>query len=77
MNPLHFPRSVDEAIRDSVMTRTGRRVNGLIVVVRGETVVLSGKTSSFHIKQLAQHGARDVLPDAPLSNEIVVESTRR
>ena len=64
--------SVEDSVRDRVLTWTGRRVRGLVVVVRGKTVVLAGTASSFHVKQLAQQGARDVLPQAPLANEIVV-----
>jgi len=49
----------------------------LVVVVRGKTVVLAGRASSFHVKQLAQRGAQDVLPQAALANEIVVETAGR
>jgi hypothetical protein len=69
--------SVEDSVRDRVLTWTGRRVRGLVVVVRGKTVVLAGKASSFHVKQLAQRGARDVVPQAPLANEIVVEPAHR
>lgn len=69
------PPTLEESVRDRVLARTGRRVRGLQVRVQGKTVVLAGKTSSFHIKQLAQHGVREVLPNAPLTNEIVVEAS--
>jgi hypothetical protein len=36
-------------------------------------VVLRGRTSSYYLKQLAQHSVWDVLPDAALKNGIVVE----
>lgn len=67
------PPTVEESVRDRVLARTGRRVRGLTVLVQGKRVVLAGKASSFHVKQLAQHGVRDVLPHTPLTNEIVVE----
>jgi hypothetical protein len=73
MTPLLTPPTVEESVRDRVLARTGRRIRGLEVRVRGKTVVLAGRTTSFHIKQLAQHGVRDVLPHTPLTNEIVVE----
>ena len=52
--------------------RTGRRVRNLAVEMAGETVVLHGKASSFHVKQLAQSGVRDVLPRVTVRNAIVV-----
>ena len=67
------PPSVAEVILQQVATRTGRRVRELSVEVAPGRVVLRGRTSSFHVKQLAQHGVREVLPDARLENAIVVE----
>jgi hypothetical protein len=52
---------------------TGRRVRGLCVEVGDEQIVLRGRTSSYYIKQLAQHCIRDVLPEVRLANDIVVE----
>ena len=62
-----------EALTERVHTRTGRRVSGLTVEVAGGAVVLRGTARSYHVKQLAQHGAREVLPDAKLLNAIVVQ----
>lgn len=62
-----------EELEQHIRDRTGRRVHGLCVEVRDEQVVLRGRTSSYYIKQLAQHSVWDVLPDARLDNEIVVE----
>jgi hypothetical protein len=36
-------------------------------------VVLHGRTGSYYVKQLAQHGVWDVLPGARLVNTIVVD----
>jgi hypothetical protein len=77
MLPTLAPISVEEAVRESVQSWTGRRVRGLAVVVRGRTVVLAGTAASFHVKQLAQRGAQEVLPHAALANEIVVETACR
>jgi hypothetical protein len=52
---------------------TGRRVRALCVEVGDGQVVLRGRTSSYYVKQLAQHGVWDVLPDVRLANDIVVE----
>ena len=56
-----------------VRERTHRRVKNLSVAVQNERIVLHGVVNSFHLKQLAQHGILDVLPDVPLTNAIRVE----
>jgi hypothetical protein len=56
-----------------VQVRTGRRVRHLAIEVLPERVVLHGWTTSYYIKQLAQHGVRDLLPHVPLENVIAVE----
>jgi hypothetical protein len=56
-----------------IQERTGRRVRGLCVEVNDQGVVLHGQTRTYYIKQLAQHCVWEVLPDARLENEIVVE----
>jgi hypothetical protein len=65
--------SLDEVIAQQVEQHTGRRVRNLSVEVIGDEVVLRGRANSFHVKQLAQHGVRAVLPFAPLRNAIVVD----
>ena len=77
MPPVLVTMSVEDSVRERVHSWTGRRVRGLVVVVRGKTVVLAGRASSFHVKQLAQRGAQDVLPQAALANEIAVETAGR
>ena len=67
------PPSVAEVVRQRVVSRTGRRVRELVVEVGGNRVVLRGKAASFHVKQLAQAGAREALPGAHLQNAIEVE----
>ena len=56
-----------------VQVRTGRRVRHLAIEVLPERVVLRGRTSSYYVKQLAQHGVRDLLPNVALENVIAVE----
>jgi hypothetical protein len=65
--------SLPDVLMHRVAARTGRRVRELAVEVKSGRVVLRGRASSFHVKQLAQHGVREVLPDAQLENAIVVE----
>ncbi len=69
--PASFHRLCQE-LESRVLARTGRRVRGLAIVVSAERVVLHGQAASYHVKQLAQHGVREVLPDLPLENAIVV-----
>jgi hypothetical protein len=67
------PPPLVEVIFQRVVNRTGRRVRNLAVEVDLERVVLRGLTDSFHVKQLAQAGAREALPSAILENAIEVE----
>jgi hypothetical protein len=67
------PPSVADILHQRVITRTGRRVRDLTVEVGPGRVVLRGRTASFHVKQLAQHEAQELLPDVRLENAIVVE----
>jgi len=66
------PPSLSELVLESVTTRTNRRVRDLAVEVGPDRVTLRGRTDSFHVKQLALHGARQVVPTLRLENAIVV-----
>jgi hypothetical protein len=55
-----------------IQTRTGRRVRNLAVEVQPERVILRGFAATYHVKQLAQHGVRDVLPNVSVDNAITV-----
>jgi hypothetical protein len=56
-----------------VLSRTGRRIRDLAVELHPERIVLRGVTQSYYIKQLAQHGVRDMMPNVRLENAIVVD----
>lgn len=64
---------LDQILEQRVLRLTGRRVRDLSVEVDGEEVVIRGRASSFHVKQLAQHAVREILEFAPLRNAIVVD----
>ena len=66
------PPSLGELVRERVSARTGRRVRDLDVEVGADRVTLRGRADSFHVKQLALHGAREVVPTLRLHNAIVV-----
>jgi hypothetical protein len=56
-----------------ILARCGHRILNLCVEVGPDQVVLHGRTDRFHVKQLAQHGVRELLPTVPLRNAITVE----
>jgi hypothetical protein len=56
-----------------ISSRTGRRVRNLIIELGPELVVLRGQATSYYVKQLAQHGVQEVLPQLRLENSIVVD----
>jgi osmotically-inducible protein OsmY len=64
---------VEEQVRARVRVRTGRRVRELDVEVTDGAVVLRGACESFHVKQLALHAVREVLPAARVRNRIEVD----
>lgn len=66
------PSSLVERVLENVTARTGRRVRDLAVEVGADRVTLRGRADSFHVKQLALHGAREVVPTLRLDNAIVV-----
>jgi len=59
-------------LENQVLVRTGRRVQDLEVELFPEHVIVRGRASTYHVKQLAQHGVRDLLPEIRLENAIVV-----
>jgi hypothetical protein len=64
---------VRTTILRTVETRTSRHVRDLVVEVDGDYVKLGGRATTFHAKQLAQHGVWEVFPGARLANEIIVD----
>jgi len=67
-NFLHLRHELESHIK----SRTGSRVRDLDVEVAPDRVILHGTTASYYVKQLAQHGVRELLPDVRLENAIVV-----
>ncbi len=56
-----------------VQNRTGRRIRDLAIQLDRERIVLHGRASTYYLKQLAQHGVRDILPQVCLENAIEVD----
>jgi hypothetical protein len=60
------------SIKHRVHSRTHGRVWNLDVELSDEQLVLRGRTSTYYTKQLAQHGALEVLAGVPILNAIEV-----
>jgi hypothetical protein len=70
--------TVEQAIRDEIMRRTGGRIQLLEVEVRGERIVVRGRASCYHLKQLAIQAVLEVVDFAcPISVELEVPSADR
>jgi hypothetical protein len=67
----NFP-VIRQELENHIRARTGRRVRNLHVELFPERIVLRGQVNTFYLKQLAQHGAREVLPNVRLENAIEV-----
>jgi len=65
-------RRLAEEIEGLVQRRTGGQIRGLHVEVYQDRVIISGRTSTYYSKQLAQHAAMDAAGHECLSNEIEV-----
>lgn len=65
---------IQTEIENEINRRTGRRIRDLDVACEGNRVVLRGRAPSYYLKQLAQHGALDVLPEIAVENEIEVSA---
>ena len=67
------PSEIQQELEQRVLARTGRRVRDLAIELSPERIVLRGHAATYYVKQLAQHGVRDVLPQVRLENAIVVD----
>ncbi len=68
---LDFPR-LREKLESHIRARTGSQLRNLDIELSPEGVILHGDATTFYVKQLAQHGIRDLLPNVELRNQIVV-----
>jgi hypothetical protein len=65
--------NLSELLLQRISKWTGRRVQDLTIEIGSGRLILRGRAKSFHVKQLAQRGAQEILPNAKLENAIVVE----
>ena len=67
-----LPQFNEELLRSRILARTGARIQNLAIQFSPDGVILLGETFSFYVKQLAQHGLLDDLPEVPVYNCINV-----
>lgn len=71
MAALDFP-SLRKELETRVMARTGSQLRNLGIELSPDGIRILGQTSTFYVKQLAQHCVREVLPEVGLVNDINV-----
>lgn len=71
MSALDFP-SLRKTLETRVMACTGNRLHNLGIELSPEGIRILGQTTTFYVKQLAQHCVREILPDVRLVNDIHV-----
>jgi hypothetical protein len=62
-----------EELGRSIQARTGQRVQDLAVEVLPDGVVIRGVTTSWYVKQVAQHCVSKALPRVGVRNAIRVD----
>jgi len=66
----------EERLECLMQSRLGNRIRNLRVRVLAEGLVLQGRTTTYHAKQLAQHAAMELAPTPILANDIEVMARR-
>jgi hypothetical protein len=69
-----YNSQLQQELEHNIHNRTGRRIRNLAVELEPERVVLRGRAATYYVKQLAQHGVRDLLPHVDLENAITVDA---
>jgi hypothetical protein len=62
----------EELLESLIQRRLGSRVRDFRLVIRPNGLILQGRTSTYHAKQLAQHAVMEMGQMPILSNDIVV-----
>ena len=71
MSALDF-LSLRKELETRVLARTGSRLCDLGIELSPEGIRIFGQTTTFYVKQLAQHCVREFLPEVRLVNDINV-----
>jgi hypothetical protein len=72
MSVREFP-ILQKELETRVLACTGNRLCNLGIELSPEGIRLLGQTTTFYVKQLAQHCVRGLLPDVRLVNDIHVK----
>jgi hypothetical protein len=59
-------------LESQVQQRLGSRIRDLRVLVRPDGLILQGRATTYHAKQLAQHAAMELADRPILANDIEV-----
>ena len=62
-------------LEQQIRSRTGSRLRDLSIEMHPERIILHGRTTTYYVKQLAQHGVRDIFPQICLENVIAVDDS--
>jgi hypothetical protein len=62
----------EEQLELLLQRRLGSRIRDLRLLLRAGGVILQGRASTYHAKQLAQHAAMEIIRQPILANEIEV-----
>jgi hypothetical protein len=71
MSALDFP-GLRKELETRVRARTGSQLRDLGIELSPEGIRLFGQTTTFYVKQLAQHCVREIMPGVCLVNDINV-----
>jgi hypothetical protein len=63
----------DEHLETLLQNRLGGRVRDLKILIRGNGIIMQGRTATYHAKQLAQHAVMEVVDLPILANDIEVQ----
>jgi hypothetical protein len=62
----------DEALLRQIDAKTYHQVQDLVVASEGDCVVVTGRSRTYYVKQLATQAVLSAAPDIKFANEIVV-----
>ena len=61
-----------DQVEQAVQVRTGGRIRDLQILLSEGRVIVSGRTSTYYLKQLATHAIRDAVDDLSVQNDVEV-----
>ena len=71
MSTVDFP-ILQKKLETRVLACTGSRLRNLGIELSPEGIRILGQTTTYYVKQLAQHCVREIMPDVRLVNDIHV-----